>query len=137
MSDKGTKAMIELEIRRALNQESQRECLREAYVDDMRQRMAINRAVYAAGYGIDPRPYSQPEPRPYPRPFISPWLIAAAILASGVCVGGTTALLLRMLPVAAPVLPSIQSPAPQSGPQSLQPLEGKITFWLEDEEVKP
>lgn len=33
--------------------------LEESFIDDVQQKLAINRAVYAAGYGIDPRPYAQ------------------------------------------------------------------------------
>lgn len=48
--------------------EVSRGLLREAIVDDIAQKLAINRAVYAAGYGIDPRPYGQPYTPPQPAP---------------------------------------------------------------------
>lgn len=39
-----------------------REFLHDIVVDDVAQKMAVGRAVFAAGYGIDPRPYSRPFP---------------------------------------------------------------------------
>lgn len=39
-----------------------REFLHDIYIDDVTQKMAVGRAVFAAGYGIDPRPYSRPFP---------------------------------------------------------------------------
>lgn len=39
-----------------------REFLHDVFIDDVTQKMAIGRAVMAAGYGIDPRPYARPFP---------------------------------------------------------------------------
>ena len=120
----------------ALARASARESLHEAWVDDVRAKLAINRAVYAAGYGLDPRPYaggmpqpvSPPAPQPAPQPTSvnatseshAGWLPAAAmfaaLLAGGAGVGGLISMLSR------------SEPAPAT---SMDPLRGTIRFWVD------
>lgn len=48
-----------LELQREMTRQRLRTATCEAWVDDVQQKMAINRAVYAAGYGIAPVPKAE------------------------------------------------------------------------------
>jgi hypothetical protein len=52
------RAMIDLV--RSVEAQRLRSAIGDSFADDVAQKMAINRAVFAAGYGIDPRPYAAP-----------------------------------------------------------------------------
>jgi hypothetical protein len=48
-----------LELQREMTRQRLRTATCEAWVDDLQQKMGINRAVYAAGYGIAPTPSTE------------------------------------------------------------------------------
>jgi hypothetical protein len=47
-----------LDLVRSVEAQRLRSAIGDSFADDVAQKMAINRAVFAAGYGIDPRPYA-------------------------------------------------------------------------------
>ena len=86
-----------LAIQRELARQRLRTSVAEAWVDDVKQKMAVNRAVYCAGYGIDPRPYAEPPSASVSTASkVGKWaLIAAAVAGGGVPAGLGTYFLSR------------------------------------------
>lgn len=112
-----------MQLAREVNAQRIRQAAGEAFCDDVTQKMAVNRALFAAGYGIDPRPYAAPpattsrsETTPAAQPpaqppaslaaKLAPWVVGAALAAGG---SGLTALWTAAKTVA-PV-PAATSPA--------------------------
>jgi len=126
--------------------DDQRQLLREAWADDVRQKLAINRALYAAGYGLDPRPYGTPYERPKsPEPAAAAATLAQSpqagslrhwgkaiatgllLVASGGGAAGLTAAILASLN---DVVPAV---APNAAAPPTEPLQGRIRFWVDDQ----
>ncbi len=115
-----------------------RKHLYDAFVDDYAQKAAINRATYAAGYGIDPGPYSRPFPGTSPQIHVtesqrsvgSQWTAAIlAGLASLSTLGAAGAGYLLSRPAVPPAVPAIVQPAQEP---TLEPVRGRIRFWTDD-----
>lgn len=131
----------ELEALRELHREEPRQTLREALADDIRQRLAINRAVYAAGYGIDPRPYGVPmgersavtqtvnaAPAAGVAQSALSGLAKAGILA--LAAGGGLGGAYGLYQAGKAVQPAVTAPA---AAPTLEPLRGQIRFWVDDD----
>lgn len=123
-----------LELQREMTRQRLRTATCEAWVDDVQQKMGINRAVYAAGYGLAPAGKTEtitstttntttapPPAAPAPAPpavaaatvstaaKLAPYLLLAAGLAGG---GGIAAAILQALtPAPAATPPAATAPA--------------------------
>jgi len=93
-------------LQRELTRQRLRTATCEAWVDDVQQKMAINRAVYAAGYGIaptvntktetvtktettqdTPQPAQQPSPAQSLGSRLMPWIVAGSLALGGAGTG--------------------------------------------------
>lgn len=110
--------------------EESRAILRDIFLDDYAQKCAIQRATFAAGYGIDPRPFSQPlkgsttttnnlverESKLSP---LAAAALGAALMAAGA--GGGLGL-----------AGAVGALGGKQAESELEPFEGQIEFWTED-----
>jgi hypothetical protein len=114
-----------LELEREMTRQRLRTAAAEAWVDDYQQKVGINRAVYAAGYGIAPQvqtttktetvnttaqqPVTQPQAQAQPSTWSKAWpiLLAAAGLAAG---AGIPALLSKPQAWATAPAPAVEMP---------------------------
>jgi hypothetical protein len=107
--------------------QASREFLHDIFVDDISQKMAVGRAVFAAGYGIDPRPYSRPFPGT--QSHVTMASAAPKIARSGLMTAALAALGgAGVTSLVAAAFGAFNGDSPNVGQSTIEPVEYRVIF---------